>query len=63
MDFYYDYNKSSLLDTDISTEVFVNMKINKYLTAFVSFQAIMDKDFNSTLQYKERMGFSIPINF
>lgn len=63
LDFYYDYNKSSLLDTDISTEVFVNMKINKYLTAFVSFQAIMDKDFNSTLQYKERMGFSIPINF
>ncbi len=63
LDFYYDYNKSSLLDTDISTEVFVNMKINKYLTAFVSFQAIMDKDFNSTLQYKERMGFSVPINF
>lgn len=63
LDFYYDYNKSSLLDTDISGEVFVNMKISKYLTAFVSFQAIMDKDFNSTLQYKERMGFSIPINF
>lgn len=63
LDFYYDYNKSSLLDTDISTEIFMNMKINKYLTAFVSFQAIMDKDFNSTLQYKERMGFSIPINF
>jgi hypothetical protein len=39
------------------------MKISKYLTAFISFQAIMDKDFNTTLQYKERMGFSIPINF
>lgn len=63
LDFYYDYNKTSLLDTDISGEVFVNMKISKYLTAFISFQAIMDKDFNSTLQYKERMGFSIPINF
>ncbi len=63
LDFYYDYNKPSLLDTDISTEIFLNMKINKYLTAFVSFQAIMDKDFNSTLQYKERFGFSIPINF
>ncbi len=63
LDFYYDYNKPSLLDTDISTEIFVNMKIRKYLTAFVSFQAIMDKDFNSTLQYKQRVGFSVPINF
>lgn len=63
LDLFYDYNKPSLLDTDISTEVFINMKINKYFTAFVSFQAIMDKDFNSTLQYKERMGFSVPINF
>ncbi len=63
LDFFYDYNKPSILDTDISTEIFINMKISKYLTAFISFQAIMDKDFNSTLQYKERMGFSVPINF
>jgi hypothetical protein len=63
LDFFYDYNKPSILDTDISTEIFLNMKISKYLTAFISFQAIMDKDFNTTLQYKERMGFSIPINF
>lgn len=63
LDFYFDYSKPSILDTDISAEIFLNLKVTKYLTAFISLQAIMDKDFNSTLQYKERMGISIPLNF
>ncbi len=62
LDFFYDYNKP-LLDTDINTEIFVNIKVSKYLTAFINFQAIMDKDFNTTLQYKQRFGLSVPINF
>ena len=62
LDFFYDYNKP-LLDTDINSEVFINIKVSKYLTAFINFQAIMDKDFNSTLQYKQRFGLSVPINF
>ena len=62
LDFFYDYHKP-LLDTDINTEIFINIKVNKYLTAFVNFQAIMDKDFNTTLQYKQRFGLSVPINF
>ena len=62
LDFFYDYNKP-ILDTDINTEVFVNIKVSKYLTAFINFQAIMDKDFNTTLQYKQRFGISVPINF
>ena len=62
LDFFYDYHKP-LLDTDINTEIFINIKVNKYLTAFINFQAIMDKDFNTTLQYKQRFGLSVPINF
>lgn len=62
LDFFYDYNKP-ILDTDINTEVFINIKVSKYLTAFINFQAIMDKDFNTTLQYKQRFGISVPINF
>lgn len=62
LDFFYDYNKP-ILDTDINTEVFINIKVSKYLTAFINFQAIMDKDFNTTLQYKQRFGLSVPINF
>lgn len=63
IDFYYDYEKRSILDTDISSEIFLNMKINKFLTAFINIQAVIDKDFNSKLQYKERMGIAIPITF
>ena len=62
LDLFYDYHKP-LLDTDINTEVFINIKVSKYLTAFINFQAIMDKDFNSTLQYKQRFGLSVPISF
>jgi hypothetical protein len=62
LDFFYDYNKP-LLDTDINSEIFINIKVSKHLTAFINFQAIMDKDFNTTLQYKQRFGLSVPINF
>ncbi|MDR1847495.1 MAG: DUF3078 domain-containing protein [Bacteroidales bacterium] len=62
LEFFYDYSKP-FLDTDISGEVFINMKVNKYLTAFISVQAILDHDFNSTVQFKERFGISIPITF
>ncbi|MBR1627149.1 MAG: DUF3078 domain-containing protein [Bacteroidales bacterium] len=62
LDFFWDYSKP-LLDTDINGEVFVSMKINKYLNAFVSIQAAIDKDFSTHIQYKERFGISIPINF
>ncbi|MDR1725631.1 MAG: DUF3078 domain-containing protein [Bacteroidales bacterium] len=62
LEFFYDYNKP-FLDTDISGEIFLNMKINKYLNAFISIQAILDHDFNETVQFKERFGLSIPITF
>ena len=62
MEFFYDYSKP-FLDTDISGEIFLNLKINKYLTAFVSVQAILDHDFNKSIQFKERFGLSMPITF
>lgn len=62
LDFFWDYEKP-VADTDINGEVFVSMKINKYLNAFVSIQAAIDKDFSTKIQYKERFGISIPINF
>ncbi|MCF0210663.1 MAG: DUF3078 domain-containing protein [Bacteroidales bacterium] len=62
LDFFWDYEKP-ILDTDINAEVFLNMKISKYLSAFISVQAAIDKDFSTALQFKERFGFSIPLNF
>lgn len=62
LDFFWDYSKP-LLDTDITGEVFVSMKIAKFLNAFVSIQAAIDKDFSTRIQYKERFGISIPFNF
>lgn len=62
LDFFWDYSKP-ILATDINGEVFVSMKINKYLNAFVSMQVALDKDFSTNIQYKERFGISIPINF
>lgn len=60
LDFFYDYSKP-LLDTDISGEIFVNIKVNKFLSAFFDVQAAIDKDFSTKLQYKERFGISIPL--
>ena len=62
LDFFYDYEKP-LLDTDINGEVFVNIKILKFLNAFINIQAAMDKDFSTALQFKERFGISIPFSF
>ncbi len=62
LDLFYDYKKP-LIDTDITTEIFVSMKISKYLNTFISIQAAIDKDFSTAIQYKERFGISIPINF
>ncbi len=62
LDFFYDYEKP-LLDTDITGEIFVNMKINKYLSAFIDIQASIDKDFSTKIQYKERFGISIPLSW
>ncbi len=62
LDLFWDYSKP-MIDTDINGEVFVSMKLHKYLNAFVSIQAAIDKDFSTRIQYKERFGFSIPINF
>ncbi|MBQ9313009.1 MAG: DUF3078 domain-containing protein [Bacteroidales bacterium] len=62
LDFFWDYEKP-LIDTDINGELFLTMKISKYLSAFVSIQAAIDKDFSTALQFKERFGISIPLNF
>lgn len=62
LDFFWDYSKP-VLDTDISGEIFINMKISKYLNTFLNIQAAIDKDFSTHIQFKERFGISIPINF
>ena len=59
---FYDYEKP-LLDTDVNGEVFVNVKIFKYLSAFFNVQAAIDKDFSTKIQFKERFGISIPFSF
>lgn len=62
LDVFYDYDKP-LLDTDVSTEIFLNMKISKYFNAFINVQAAIDKDFSTHIQFKERFGVSIPLSF
>ncbi|MBP3254066.1 MAG: DUF3078 domain-containing protein [Bacteroidales bacterium] len=62
LDFFWDYEKP-LIDTDITGEIFVSMKLTKYFNAFVNIQAAIDKDFSTKLQYKERFGISIPLSW
>lgn len=62
LDFFYDYEKP-LLDTDITGEIFVTFKIFKYLSTFFDLQTAMDKDFSTSLQFKERVGISVPFSF
>lgn len=62
LDFFYDYEKP-FLDTDINGEVFITIKIFKYLSTFFNLQVAMDKDFSTSLQFKERFGVSIPFSF
>ncbi len=63
LEFYYDYRKTTLLDTDINFETMITMKVNKYLSTFLHVQMVMNKDFSTALQIKERFGISIPITF
>ncbi len=62
LDLFYDYEKP-LVDTDINGEVFVTVKIFKFLNAFFNVQTAIDKDFSTKIQFKERFGISIPFSF
>lgn len=63
LEFFYDYEKTSFLDTDINFETLITMKVNKYISTFLNIQLVMNKDFNSKVQVKERFGISVPISF
>ncbi|MDD2489385.1 MAG: DUF3078 domain-containing protein [Bacteroidales bacterium] len=64
LEFFNDYNKAPFLtNTDINFETYVTMKVNKYLSAFVNFQVVYNYDFSVNLQFKERVGLSIPLDF
>ena len=62
LELFYDY-ATNLAHTDVNWEVFVMMKINSYLNAFVNFQMIFDRDFSEQIQWKQRAGISIPLSF
>lgn len=64
LEFFNDYHKSPFLkNTDINFETYLTLKVNKYLSAFINIQIVYDYDFNADLQFKERIGLSIPLNF
>ncbi|MFA6200371.1 MAG: DUF3078 domain-containing protein [Bacteroidales bacterium] len=64
LEFFNDYEKVPFLtNTDINFEVFVNMKVNKYFSAFINLQTIYNYDFSKNLQFKERVGLSVPLDF
>ncbi|MBP6429526.1 MAG: DUF3078 domain-containing protein [Bacteroidales bacterium] len=64
LEFFNDYDKAPFLtNTDINFETYVTMKVNKYLSAFINVQVIYDYDFSANLQFKERIGLSVPLDF
>ncbi|MDD4684817.1 MAG: DUF3078 domain-containing protein [Bacteroidales bacterium] len=64
LEFFNDYDKAPFLtNTDINFETYVTMKVNKYLSAFINVQVVYDYDFSTDLQFKERIGLSVPLNF
>lgn len=64
LEFFNDYEKVPFIkNTDINFEVFVTMKVNKYFSAFINLQTIYNYDFSQKLQFKERIGLSIPLDF
>lgn len=63
LEFYYDYRKRTILDTDINFETMITMKVNNHISTFLHLQLAINKDFSTALQVKERFGISIPITF
>lgn len=64
LEFFNDYKKVPFFkNTDVNFEVFVTMKVNKYFAAFINLQTIYNYDFSQKLQFKERVGLSIPLDF
>ncbi|MDR0971122.1 MAG: DUF3078 domain-containing protein [Bacteroidales bacterium] len=64
LEFFNDYNKTPFLtNTDINFEANLTMKVNKYLSAFINIQVAYNYDFSSKIQFKERIGVSIPLSF
>lgn len=64
LEFFNDYNKTPFLtNTDINFETYVTMKVNKYLSAFINVQVVYNYDYSKDLQFKERIGLSIPLDF
>lgn len=64
LEFFNDYEKVPFIkNTDINFEVFVTMKVNKYFAAFINLQTIYNYDFSQKLQFKERVGLSVSLDF
>jgi Protein of unknown function (DUF3078). len=64
LEFFSDYNNDKFVkETDINFENYITMKVNKYFAAFINVQVAYNRDFSEKLQYKERIGLSVPLNF
>lgn len=64
LEFFNDYDKVPFLkNTDINFETYITLKVNKYFSAFINIQIVYDYDFSTDLQFKERIGLSVPLNF
>ncbi len=63
LELFYDYNKRLFHETGVNWELFINMKVNKYLSAFFNTQLIYDVNASKQAQFKERLGLMISFDF
>ncbi len=63
LEFFYDYASILFKDTYINWEVLINMKVNKYLSAFFAMQTIYDNKVTQDIQFKEKLGLMLAVEF
>ena len=50
-------------DVDISWEILIAMKVNKYVNANISTHLVIDKDVDADIQFKEVLGIGVSYKF
>jgi hypothetical protein len=60
---YTDPNKDNVSNIDVNWENILNMKVNKMITASITFQLIYDADVIEKTQYKESLGIGFGYKF
>ncbi len=63
LELFYDYRTTLFKDTYVNWELLMNMKVNKFLSAFFAMQTIYDRKVIDNLQFKQKLGLMISLDF